>query len=126
MARIKKAQMGSRVKSESALWNEWRPANLGAKPTPAIDTAARAKAIKEGRFTEDKKSGDIYPTKKELESKGRRYKAGGKIMKGKKAVKAGVKTMKKKAMTAVAKPSMPMMMKKGGKMKSGGKMKKGY
>jgi hypothetical protein len=85
--------------------------------TKPVDTAARRKAIKEGKFREDPKTGDLFPVKK---------KVGGKVM-AKKA-KSGA-ALKKQAAVAIA-------MKKAGKapkkamggmkmMKGGGKCKYG-
>lgn len=59
-------------------------------PSDKIDTAARRKAIKEGKFYEDPKSGDLFPVKKKA-------KGGAKVAK---KAKSGAKMMK-----SIKKPS---------------------
>ena len=62
-------------------------------PSDKIDTAARKKAIKEGKFYEDPKSGDLFPVKKKA-------KGGAKVAKkakfGAKMMKSIKKSIKKK------------------------------
>jgi len=118
--KVKKAQYGDttgraaraqfikdiKPKMESAAVDYIREKNQ--QFTKPVDTAARRKAIKEGKFREDPKTGDLFPVKK---------KVGGKVM-AKKA-KSGV-ALKKQAAKAPKKAMGGMkMMKGGGKCKYG-------
>jgi hypothetical protein len=76
--------------------------------TKPVDTAARRKAIKEGKFREDPKTGDLFPVKKKAKSGAALKKQAAVAIAMKKAGKAP-----KKAMGGMK------MMKGGGKCKYG-------
>jgi len=117
MATVKKAKKAQNGVTEKTLRpqgikNQYAEITSKGKldniPAPKADTSARAKSIKEGKFREDPKTGDLFPVKK---------KVGGKVM-AKKA-KSGV-ALKKQAAKAPKKAMGGMkMMKGGGKCKYG-------
>jgi hypothetical protein len=92
-------------------------------PSTRIDTSARAKAIKEGKFREDPKTGDLFPVKKKAKSGAALKKQAAVAIAMKKAGKAPKKKMQYGGSAASMVPKKAMggmrMMKGGGKCKYG-------
>jgi hypothetical protein len=88
---IKKAQQGREVVTEKKLLPKFidNERERVKGPSGNIDTTARKKAIKDGKFYEDPKSGDLFPVKKKA-------KFGAKMIK-KAIVKKVAKSIKKSA-----------------------------
>lgn len=91
---IKKAQNGAKRADSLVTERKMMPKFIDLErarvkgPSGNIDTAARKKAIKEGKFYEDPKTGDLFPVRKKA-------KYGAKIVK-KVAVKKVIKKSAKK------------------------------
>ncbi len=117
MATVKKAKKAQNGVTEKTLRpqgikNQYAESisrgKLDDVPSTRIDTAARRKAIKEGKFREDPKTGDLFPVKKKAKSGAALKKQAAVAIAMKKAGKAP-----KKAMGGMK------MMKGGGKCKYG-------
>ncbi len=71
---IKKAQNGAKRADSLVTERKMMPKFIDLErarvkgPSDKIDTAARRKAIKEGKFYEDPKTGDLFPVRKKAKS----------------------------------------------------------
>lgn len=116
---VKKAQSGDTTRAKNLVTEKkLMPKFIDVErqrvkgPSEKIDTVARKKAIKEGKFYEDPKTGDLFPVRKKAKSGAALKKQAAKAIAMKKAGKAPKKAAKK------AMGGMKMMM-GGGKCKYG-------